>query len=161
MAKQKKSNKGTGGNVVAVNRRARHDFFIEDRLEAGLALEGWEVRSLRSGRAQIAEAYVVLRRGEAWLLGAHIPPLPSASTHIVTDPTRTRKLLLHRHEIDRLIGATERRGYTVVPLQLYWLRGRAKLEVGLAKGKRKHDKREAEKEKDWQRERQRMLRHAV
>lgn len=161
MAKQKKSNKGAGGNVVAVNRRARHDFFIEDRLEAGLELEGWEVRSLRSGRAQIAEAYVVLRRGEAWLLGAHIPPLPSASTHIVTDPTRTRKLLLHRHEIDRLIGATERRGHTVVPLQLYWQRGRAKLEIGLAKGKRKHDKREAEKEKDWQRERERLMRHTV
>lgn len=161
MAKQKKSNKGAGGNVVAVNRRARHDYFIEDRIEAGLTLEGWEVRSLRNGRAQIAEAYVVLRRGEAWLLGAHIPPLPSASTHIVTDPTRTRKLLLHRHEIDRLIGATERRGYTVVPLQLYWQRGRAKLEIGLAKGKRKHDKRADEKEKDWERERQRMLRHAV
>lgn len=161
MAKQKKSNKGAGGNVVAVNRRARHDYFIEDRIEAGLTLEGWEVRSLRNGRAQIAEAYVVLRRGEAWLLGAHIPPLSSASTHIVTDPTRTRKLLLHRHEIDRLIGATERRGYTVVPLQLYWQRGRAKLEIGLAKGKRKHDKRADEKEKDWERERQRMLRHAV
>ncbi len=161
MAKQKKSNKGAGGNVIAVNRRARHDYFIEERIEAGIALEGWEVRSLRSGRAQIAEGYVVLRKGEAWLLGAHIPPLPSASTHIVTDPTRTRKLLLHRHEIDRLIGATERRGYTLVTLQLYWQRGRAKLEIGLAKGKRKHDKREAEKEKDWQRERDRLMRHAV
>lgn len=161
MAKQKKSNKGAGGNVVAVNRRARHDYFIEDRIEAGIALEGWEVRSLRSGRAQIAEGYVVLRKGEAWLLGAHIPPLPSASTHVVTDPIRTRKLLLHRHEIDRLIGATERKGYTLVPLQLYWQRGRAKLEIGLAKGKRKHDKREAEKEKDWQRERDRLMRHTV
>lgn len=161
MAKQKKSNKGAVGNVIAVNRRARHDYLIEDRLEAGLALQGWEVRSLRSGRAQIAEGYVVVRRGEAWLLGAHVPPLPSASTHVVTDPTRTRKLLLHRHEIDRLIGATERRGYTLVPLQLYWQRGRAKLEIGVAKGKRKHDKREAEKEKDWERDRQRMMRHAV
>ncbi len=161
MAKPKKSNKGAGDNVVAVNRRARHDYFIEERIEAGLALQGWEVRSLRSGRAQIAEAYVVMRRGEAWLLGAHIPPLPSASTHVITDATRTRKLLMHRHEIDKLIGATERRGYTVVPLQLYWQRGRAKLEIGLAKGKRKHDKREAEKEKDWERDRQRLLRNAV
>jgi len=161
MSKQKKANKGAGGNVIAVNRRARHDYFIEDRLEAGIELRGWEVRSLRVGRAQIAEAYVVIKNGEAWLLGAHIPPLPSASTHVVTDPTRTRKLLLHRHEIDRLIGATERRGYTLVPLQLYWSRGRGKLEIGVAKGKRKHDKRETEKQKDWEREKQRLMRHAV
>ena len=160
MAKAKK-NKAPEGNVIAVNRRARHDFSIEDRLEAGLELQGWEVRSLRAGRAQIAEAYVVLKNSECWLLGAHIPPLPSASTHVVADPTRTRRLLLHRHEIDRLIGATERRGYTVVPLQLYWKRGRAKLEIGVAKGKRKHDKREDEKEKDWERQRQRLMRHAV
>lgn len=161
MAKTKKGNKGAGGNAIAVNRRARHDYFIEERLEAGIELQGWEVRSLRSGRAQVAEAYVVLKGGEAWLIGAHIPPLPSASTHIVPEPTRTRRLLLHRHEIDRLIGATERRGYTVVPLQLYWKRGRAKLEIGLAKGKRKHDKREAEKQKDWEREKQRLVRHGV
>lgn len=161
MAKTKKGNKGAGGNVIAVNRRARHDYFIEERLEAGIELQGWEVRSLRSGRAQVAEAYVVLKGGEAWLIGAHIPPLPSASTHIVPEPTRTRRLLLHRDEIDRLIGATERRGYTVVPLQLYWKRGRAKLEIGLAKGKRKHDKREAEKQKDWEREKQRLVRHGV
>jgi SsrA-binding protein len=160
MAKAK-NNKAPAGNVIAVNRRARHDFSIEDRFEAGLELQGWEVRSLRAGRAQIAEAYVVLKHDECWLLGAHIPPLPSASTHVVTDPTRTRRLLLHRHEIDRLIGATERRGYTLVPLQLYWKRGRAKLEIGLAKGKRKHDKREDEKEKDWERQRQRLMRHAV
>lgn len=159
--RQKKADKGAGGNVIAVNRRARHDYFIEDRLEAGIELQGWEVRSLRSGRAQVAEAYVVLKGGQAWLIGAHVPPLPSASTHIVPDPTRTRRLLLHRHEIDRLIGATERRGYTVVPLQLYWKRGRAKLEIGLARGKRKHDKREAEKQKDWEREKQRLLRHRV
>jgi len=161
MAKQKKSGKGLGDNVIAVNRRARHDYAIEDRLEAGLELSGWEVRSLRTGRAQIAEAYVVLKDGEAWLLGGHIPPLTSASTHVVADPIRTRRLLLHRHEIDRLIGATERRGYTVVPLQLYWKRGRAKLEIGLAKGKRKHDKREDEKQKDWERQKQRLMRHAV
>jgi len=147
--------------VIAVNRKARHEFFIEDRLEAGIELQGWEVRSLRAGRAQIAEAYVVIRKAEVWLLGANITPLPSASTHIVADPTRTRRLLLHRGEIDRLIGAVERKGYTLIPLRLYWKRGRAKLEVGVARGKRKHDKRESEKEKDWQRQKQRLLRHTV
>lgn len=147
--------------VIAVNRKARHEFFIEDRLEAGLELQGWEVRSLRVGRAQIAEAYVVIKNAQAWLLGGLITPLPSASTHIVPDPTRTRRLLLHRHEIDRLIGAVERQGYALIPLRLYWKRGRAKLEIGVAKGKRKHDKRESEKEKDWQRQKQRILRHTV
>jgi len=161
MSKTQKRNKHTGGNVIAVNRRARHDYHIEERYEAGLELRGWEVSSLRNGRAQIAEAYVVLKKGEAWLLGAHIPPLPSASTHILPDPTRTRRLLLHRREIDRLIGATERRGYTLIPLQLYWKRGRAKLEIGLAKGKRKHDKREDEKQRDWERQKQRLMRHVV
>jgi len=161
MSGDKRSSKTSDDAVIAVNRKARHDFFIEDRLEAGLELQGWEVRSLRAGRAQIAEAYVVLKDSQAWLLGGHIPPLPSASTHVVTDPTRTRRLLLHRHEIDRLIGATERRGYTVVPLKLYWQRGRAKLEIGLAKGKRKHDKREDEKQKDWERQKQRLMRHVV
>lgn len=157
----KEKSKKDSGNVIAVNRRARHDFFIEERLEAGLELAGWEVRSLRSGRAQIAEAYVVLKRGEAWLLGGHVPPLPSASTHVHPDPSRTRKLLLHRREIDRLVGAVERKGYTLVPLQLYWKRGRAKLEIGLAKGKQKHDKRETEKERDWERQKQRIMRHEV
>lgn len=147
--------------VIAVNRKARHEFFIEDRLEAGLELHGWEVRSLRAGRAQIAEAYVVIKDGQVWLLGALVTPLPSASTHIHPDPTRTRRLLLHRHEIDRLIGAVERKGYTLIPLRLYWKRGRAKLEIGLAKGKRKHDKRQSEKEKDWQRQKQRILRHTT
>jgi len=156
-----RQNKGDAGNVIAVNRRARHDFFIEERLEAGLELEGWEVGSLRAGRAQIAEAYVVLKRGEAWLLGGHIPPLASASTHVNPDPSRTRKLLLHRREIDRLVGAVERKGYTLVPLQLYWKRGRAKLEIGLARGKRKHDKRETERERDWERQKQRVMRHVV
>ncbi len=146
--------------VIAVNRKARHDFFIEDRLEAGIELQGWEVRSLRAGRAQIAEAYVVIRNSQIWLLGAMIPPLPSASTHVQPDSTRTRRLLLHRLEIDRLIGAVERRGYTLVPLRLYWKRGRAKLEIGVARGKRKHDKRQDEKEKDWQRQKQRIMRHA-
>lgn len=147
--------------VIAVNRKARHEFFIEDRLEAGLELQGWEVRSLRAGRAQIAEAYVVIRHGQVWLLGALIPPLPSASTHVRTDASRTRRLLLHRREIDRLVGAVERRGYTLVPLRLYWKRGRAKLEIGVARGKRKHDKRQSEKEKDWERQKQRIMRHTV
>lgn len=144
---------------IAVNRRARHDYFIEDTVEAGLALEGWEVRSLRAGRGQITEAYVMIRNGEAWLIGAHIQPLPSASTHVHPDPTRTRKLLLHRHELSRLIGKTERAGYTLVPLDLHWTRGRAKLTVGLARGKKKHDKRADIKERDWQRQKERLLKH--
>jgi len=144
--------------AIAVNRKARHDYFIEDREEAGLALMGWEVKSLRAGRAQLAESYVILRNGEAWLLGAHISPLSSASTHVETDPTRTRKLLLHRHQIDHLAGAVERRGYTLVPLRLYWKAGRAKLEVGLARGKKQHDKRATEKERDWQRDKARLRR---
>jgi len=143
---------------IAENRRARYDYFIEERLEAGLALEGWEVKSMRAGREQLAEAYVYLRNGEAFLIGAHIAPLPTASTHKVADPARTRKLLLHRSELDRLVGAVERRGYTIVPLELYWKSGRAKLQIGLAKGKQKHDKRATEKARDWQREKARALR---
>jgi SsrA-binding protein len=144
--------------LIAENRRARHDYFIEQRLEAGLALQGWEVKAMRAGRAQLAEAYVYVRDGEAFLIGAHLAPLPTVSTHKVADPVRTRKLLLHRHELDHLIGATERRGYTIVPLELYWKSGRAKLQIGLAKGKKQHDKRAADKERDWQRERARLLR---
>jgi len=143
--------------TIAENRKARHDYFIEDRYEAGLALEGWEVKSLRAGRAQLKEAYVYLRNGEAWLFGAHFSPLTSASTHVQADPTRTRKLLLHRHQIDQLIGAVERRGYTIVPLNLHWKAGRAKLEIGLAKGKKQHDKRATDKARDWEREKQRVL----
>ena len=146
-----------GGASIARNKRARHEYFIEDRFEAGLALEGWEVKSLRAGRAQLSEGYVLLKDGEAWLLGAHITPLPTASTHIHPESARTRKLLLHREELDHLIGAVERRGYTLIPLNLYWKRGRAKLEVGTAKGKKKHDKRAAEKERDWQRQKHRLL----
>lgn len=142
---------------IAVNKKARHDYFIEETFEAGLALEGWEVKSLRAGRAQLTESYVHIRNGEAWLFGAHISPLPTASTHVSPDPTRTRKLLLHRRQLDRLIGAVERRGYTLVPLNLHWSRGRAKLDVGLAKGKRQHDKRASEKDRDWQRQRARIL----
>ncbi len=143
--------------TIAENRKARHDYFIEDRYEAGLALEGWEVKSLRAGRAQLKESYVFVRDGEAWLFGAHFSPLTSASTHVHPDPTRTRKLLLHRHQLDHLVGAVERRGYTVVPLTLYWKSGRAKLEIGLAKGKKQHDKRATDKERDWAREKARLL----
>jgi SsrA-binding protein len=145
--------------LIAVNRRARHDYFIEDHFEAGLALEGWEVKSLRDGRAQITEAYVIIRGREAFLIGAHFSPLRSASTHIHPDPQRTRKLLLHASELARLVGKVERAGYTLVPLDLHWTRGRAKLEVGLAKGKKKYDKRADQKDKDWQRQKERLLRH--
>ena len=145
--------------AIALNKRARYDYFIEESSEAGLALQGWEVKSLRAGRAQITEAYVLVKDGEAWLLGAHVAPLPTTSTHVVADPTRTRKLLLHRAELDRMIGAVERKGYALVPLRLYWKKGKAKLEVGLAKGKKSHDKRATEKDRDWQREKARLLRH--
>ena len=154
----KKGKKPTG-NVIAVNRRARHDYFIEDRFEAGLALEGWEVKSLREGRAQLAEAYVTIMNGEAWLIGAHFSPLSTASTHVKADPTRSRKLLLHRGELDRLTGSVERKGYALVPLDLHWHKGRAKLDIGLAKGKKQHDKRAAGKERDWQRQKERILKH--
>ena len=153
---QKKSG---GTNAIALNKKARHEFFIEDSWEAGLALEGWEVKSLRAGRAQLSESYVLLRDGEAFLFGAHITPLSSASTHVHADPTRTRKLLMHRREIDNLIGAVERRGYTLVPLKLYWKQGRVKLEIGLAKGKKQHDKRATEKDRDWKRQKERLLKH--
>jgi SsrA-binding protein len=145
--------------LIAENRRARYDYFIEERLEAGLALEGWEVKAMRAGRAQLAEAYVYLRNTEAFLIGAHIAPLSTASTHKTNDPVRTRKLLLHRRQLDHLVGAVERRGYTIVPTELYWKHGRAKLQIGLAKGKQKHDKRATEKDRDWQRNKARLMRH--
>ena len=148
----------SSARLIAENRKARFDYFIEQRYEAGLALEGWEVKSLRAGRAQLAEAYVYLRNGEAFLFGAHLSPLPSTSSHVIADPVRTRKLLLNRSELNGLIGAVERRGYTLVPLELYWKHGRAKLAVGLAKGKKQHDKRATEKERDWQRDKARLLR---
>ncbi len=153
----KKKTKKPSGNLIAVNRKARHDYFIEDTFEAGLALEGWEVKSMREGRAQITEAYVNLKKGEAWLVGAHLSPLKTASTHIKTDPTRSRKLLLHRVELDRLTGAVERKGYALIPLNLHWLKGKAKLEVGLGKGKKQHDKRATKKDQDWQRQKARIL----
>ncbi|MEW6169917.1 MAG: SsrA-binding protein SmpB [Pseudomonadota bacterium] len=145
--------------TIAVNRRARHDYHIEDRYEAGLVLKGWEVKSLRAGRAQITEAYVVLKNGEAFLIGAHFTPLKQTSTHEIADAVRTRKLLLQGRELSSLIGKVERAGYTLVPLDLHWTHGRAKLEVGLAKGKKQHDKRADIKERDWQRQKERILRH--
>ena len=149
--------KSTASPSIARNKKARHEFFVEETFEAGLALEGWEVKSLREGRAQLTESYVHIREGEAWLLGAHVAPLNTASTHVHADPTRTRKLLLHRHELDRLVGAVERKGYTLVPLDLHWSKGRAKLEIGLAKGKKQHDKRAGQKERDWKRQQARIL----
>ena len=142
---------------IAVNKKARYDYFIEERFEAGLALEGWEVKSLRAGKAQLTESYVIVRNGEISLLGAHLTPLSSASSHINADPTRTRKLLLHRKEIDRLSGLVERKGFTLVPLELYWARGRAKLAVGLAKGKKQYDKRATAKDRDWERDKARAM----
>ncbi len=142
---------------IAVNRKARFDYFIEERFEAGLSLMGWEVKSMRAGKAQIAEAYVYMKNGEAFLHGAHIGALNSASTHVDTDPTRTRKLLLNRRQLDHLVGAVERKSFTIVPLELYWKNGRAKLEIGLAKGKKQFDKRHTEKDRDWQRDKSRIM----
>ncbi|HET7597052.1 MAG TPA: SsrA-binding protein SmpB [Burkholderiales bacterium] len=143
---------------IVENRKAFHDYFIEQRFEAGISLEGWEVKAIREGRAQLKEAYVIVSGGEILLVGAHVSPLATASTHITPDPTRTRKLLLHRAEISRLIGAVERAGYTLVPLNMHYSRGRIKLEIGLAKGKKQHDQRAAERDKDWRRQQQRLLR---
>ena len=143
--------------TITDNKKAFHDYFIEERFEAGLVLEGWEVKSIRAGRVQLKESYVIIRRGEIFLFGAHISPLPTASTHISPDPTRTRKLLLHAAEISRLIGRVERAGYTLVPLNLHFSRGRIKCEIGLAKGKKQFDKRHTIKERDWQRQQQRIM----
>ncbi len=142
---------------IVDNRKAFHDFFIEEKLEAGLALEGWEVKAIRAGRAHLKEAYVIVRGAELYLLGAHVTPLTSASTHVKPDPTRTRKLLMHAEQIAKLIGKVERAGYTLVPLDLHYTRGRIKLEVGLAKGKKQYDKRATEREREWQREKQRLI----
>lgn len=143
---------------IADNKKAFHDYFIEDRFEAGLVLEGWEVKSIRAGRAQIREAYVIVKDGEIFLIGAHITPLISASSHVHVDPVRTRKLLLHKNEIGKLIGKVERAGFALVPLDLHFTRGRVKLAVGLAKGKKQHDKRDAEKQRDWEREKGQLMR---
>lgn len=159
MSTSSPASKSATARLIADNRKARHDYFIEEQLEAGLALQGWEVKSLRAGRANLKEAYAVLRGGEAWLIGAHIAPLPSASTHVQPDPVRTRKLLLGRREIARLTGAVERQGYTLVPLQLYWKGPLAKLRLGLARGKKQHDKRADIKARDWDRQRARILKN--
>ena len=156
MSKAKKNS--DGGSTIALNKKASHDYHIEERYEAGIALLGWEVKALRAGRLQLKESYVKILHAEAFLVGAHVSPLPTASTHVDPDPVRSRKLLLHRNELDRLISAVERRGYTIMPLELYWQHGRAKLQIGLAKGKQKQDKRATEKDRDWQRSKARVLR---
>jgi SsrA-binding protein len=157
MGKPKK--KKAASSTIALNKKSRHDYTLEDRFEAGLALEGWEVKSLRDGRVQLKDSYIIIQNGEAYLIGCHISPLPTASTHIHPDPTRLRKLLLHRDELNKLIGAVERKGYSIVPTAMYWVRGRAKLEIALAKGKQLHDKRATEKSRDWQREKARIMKH--
>jgi SsrA-binding protein len=154
MSKSKPS--GTGN--IAQNKRARFEFFIEDKFEAGLVLLGWEVKSLRAGKLNLVDSYVLLKDGEAWLFGAHISPLSQASTHVIADPTRSRKLLLNRKEIGRLIGAVQQKGHTCVPLSVYWSHGRVKCEIALVKGKQLHDKRDTEKDRDWQREKERVSR---
>ena len=146
---------------IIQNKKAFHDYFIEERYEAGIVLEGWEVKAIRAGRSNLKESYVLLRNGEVFLLGCHISPLPTASTHVLPDPTRTRKLLLKAEEIRKLIGKVERAGYTLVPIDLHYVRGRIKIEIGLAKGKKQHDKRATEKDKEWQREKQRLIRDSV
>lgn len=153
MAGQETSSKKT----IALNKRARFEFFIDERIEAGIALEGWEVKSLREGRVQFADSYVLLKDNEAFLFGCLIDPLPTVSTHIKPDPTRTRKLLLHRRELDRLVGLTERKGLAVIPTAMYFSRGRVKVEIGVARGKRQHDKRKVVKERDWGREKARIM----
>ena len=157
MAKAKEKSKD-GNSTIALNKRARHEYHLDDRFEAGLSLQGWEVKSLRAGRINFGDSYALVKNGELYLFGASIPPLLSASTHVVAEDRRTRKLLLHRAEIDKLIGAVERKGYTIVPTAMYWKHNRVKVEIGLAKGKQDHDKRAAEKDRDWNREKQRTMR---
>ena len=151
----------TSPDTIVANKKARHDFFIEDSLEAGIALTGWEVKALRAGRVQLVDSYVIFKDGEAWLLGALITPLQSASTHFVTDPQRTRKLLMQKRQLARLIGAVQQKGYTCVCLKLYWKNHLVKAEIALAKGKQLHDKRDTDKERDWNREKQRVMRHSA
>lgn len=156
--KTKDKGKAAAGGTIALNKRARHEYQLGDRYEAGLALQGWELKAIRAGRANIGESYAVVRGGELFLFGAQITPLSQASTHVVADERRTRKLLLHRHEIDKLVGLVQREGYTIVPTALYWKGNKVKAEIALAKGKQAHDKREAAKDRDWQRDRQRLMR---
>jgi SsrA-binding protein len=157
MANKKDKDK-KGGGTIALNKRARHEYHIDERYEAGVALQGWEVKSLRAGRTNLTDAYAIVRNGEIFLFGASIVPMISASTHVVADDRRTRKLLLHREQIDKLIGAVERKGYTMVPMAMYWKGNKVKIELGLARGKQEHDKRNALKDKDWARDKQRTMR---
>lgn len=154
------SKKKADSNDIVVNKKARFEYFIEEDYEAGLALEGWEVKSLREGKVNLAESHVLIKRGEAFLFGCQIQPLPTASTHETPDPTRTRKLLLHKKQINQLIGAVERKGYTVIPLKLYWVNNRVKCKIALAKGKKTHDKRETSKDRDWQRSKARIMKQS-
>ena len=153
-----KAKRPTNSSSIAQNKKSRHDYEFEEHFEAGLVLLGWEVKSIRAGRIQLKESYVILKEGAAWLFGAHISPLASACAYVSADPLRTRKLLLHRRELSKLFGAVQRKGYTIVPTAMYWKNGRAKLDIALAKGKQLHDKRSAEKTRDWSREKQRLLR---
>jgi SsrA-binding protein len=157
-SKKAGKDKANGGGTIALKKRARHDYHLEQRFEAGLALQGWELKSIRAGRANIVESYAVIRNGELYLFGAQMTPLISASTHVVADAHRTRKLLLHKREIDQLIGRVQRDGYTLVPTALYWKGNKVKAELALAKGKQSHDKREAAKDRDWARDKQRLMR---
>lgn len=147
--------------TIVVNKKARFDYFIEDQYEAGLVLEGWEVKSLRAGKINLSDAHVIIKYGEAWLLGAQIQPLPTASTHLLPDPTRTRKLLLKQRELNHLIGAVERQGYTLIPLSFYWSRNKVKMKLVLAKGKKTHDKRETIKDRDWKKEQSRIMKKSL
>ena len=159
MAKSSKKKVKKPSSTIALNKKARHEYQLEDRFEAGLVLEGWEAKSLRAGKVQMVESYILLKNGEAFLFGCLITPLPTASTHIQPDARRTRKLLMHRHEIDRLIGAVDRKGYSIIPTAMYWSKGRAKLEIALAKGKKEHDRRADIKDRDWKRDKRRIMKH--
>ncbi len=158
MAKKPSKKGKPASNTIAQNKRARHDYFVEEKFEAGIALQGWEIKSIREGKCQLVDSYVLLKDGEAWLLGAHIEPLKSASTHVVADPDRTRKLLLHRRELARIFGAVNREGYSCVALSMYWKQHLVKVEIGIARGKKDHDKRATIKERDWNRDKQRVVR---
>ena len=157
MAKTNKKTKKNSGSSIALNKKARHDYIIEDTYDAGIVLEGWEVKSIREGRVQMTDTYVMVKDSEIFWLGGQITPLLSASTHVNPEPSRARKLLLNRREIDKLIGAVDRKGYTLVPLKMFWSKGRAKMQIGLAKGKKEHDKRAADKDRDWNREKARIM----
>ncbi len=158
MSKRNGKDKPNGSGTIALNKRARHEYHIEQTFEAGLALQGWELKAIRAGRANLGDAYAVALQGELFLIGAQITPLIQASTHVVANDRRSRKLLMHRHEIDTLIGHVQRDGYTLVPTALYWKAGKVKIEVALARGKQQHDKRDASKQRDWDREKQRVMR---